>query len=139
MVEKYGPPEWIQPGRLEWGTRWPWKRISVDVARPSRPLEQVVDYDVPTSKVGDLRRFPHGLIVYYEEGELAARSDREELNCLTLNLADDIVSGRMTPAQADGFFRSAVRLAAAGKSSAYMDRLIFDASRKVRGPGNPAH
>jgi hypothetical protein len=126
MVEKYGPPQRMTPARLEWEARWPWKRISVDAARPSRPLEQVVDYYVPNSQLVALSRYPHGLIVYADRGELAARSDQEQLNRLTLNLANDIATGKRTPEQASRFYSTAVELSAAGKSSAYLERLLFE-------------
>lgn len=137
MIEKYGPPQRILAGRLEWEARWPWKRISIDAAGASRPLEQVVDYYVPDAKLAALSRYPHGLAVSPDQGELAARSDREEFNRLTLNLADDIVTGRRTPEQASRFYSNAVELSAAGKSSAYLERLLFEVppEDRLRRPG----
>lgn len=132
MIEKYGPPQRIQPGRLDWEARWPWKRISVDAARPSRPLEQVLDYDVPNSRRAALSRFRSGLIVYSEEGELAARSDREELNYLTLNLAHEIAQGARGPAEARLFHDRIRQLSLTGKESPYTQGLLFRIHPRTR-------
>jgi hypothetical protein len=106
--------------------------MSVDAARPSRTLEQAVDYYVPDSKLAALSRYSHGLVVCADQGELAARSDSEELNRLTLNLADEIVTGKRTPEQAGRFYSDAVELTKAGKSSAYLQRLLFEVTPEDR-------
>jgi hypothetical protein len=132
MIDEYGPPQRVSADRLEWEARWPWKRISVDAAWATRPLEQVVDYYVPDSQLAELSRFAHGLAVYADRGELAARSDSEELNRLALNLADDILTGRRTPEEAGRFFERSVQLSAAGKSSPYLQRLRFEVTPAER-------
>jgi len=125
IVEKYGPPEVVSKDKMEWGAHWPWKRIVVSNT-PLSPLEQAVEYRVPGNKLADLARYPHGLTVNSGAGELSARGDRESLNRLTLNLAHDIVLGKRTPEQASRFFLRTIDLAVAGKSSPYMERLLFD-------------
>jgi len=132
MMDEYGPPQRASSDRLDWEARWPWKRISVDARQPSRPLEQVVDYYVPDSKLAELMRFSHGLAVYSDRGELAARSDSEELNCLSLNLADDILTGKKTLAEAARFYDRTLALSAAGKSSPYLRRLRFEVTPAER-------
>jgi hypothetical protein len=57
-----------------------------------------------------------------------ARSHSEALNRLSLNLADDVAAGRRSPQDADRFFLRTVRLRAAGKSSPYLDQLLFEAA-----------
>jgi hypothetical protein len=59
-------------------------------------------------------------------GELAARSDREALNFLSLNLGMDILTGERTPEEASQYFYKAIELHYAGKSVPYMDKLLFD-------------
>jgi hypothetical protein len=125
MIDKYGPPQWIGADRLEWSGPWPWKRIIIKDA-PVSPLEEVVTYRVPPGKRDELAKFPHGLLVYADMDELGARSNSEELNRLTLNLASDIATGKMTASQASEAFLKTARLSAAGKSSPYLDRLLFD-------------
>jgi len=69
--------------------------------------------------------FPYGSSTYADGPDLAARSNSEELNRLCLNLADDIARGRRTPAEARRFYRRTLSLALSGKSSPYMERLVF--------------
>jgi hypothetical protein len=124
MIERYGPPQEASSFELRWNGPLPWKRIVIQ-DEPQAPLEQVVEYDVPANKLAALDRFPHGLRVYPAEGALGARSDREDRNLLSLNLAVEIASGKTTPEDANRFFVRTLRLHEAGKSSPYMERLLF--------------
>ncbi|MFA6004257.1 MAG: hypothetical protein WC881_09330 [Elusimicrobiota bacterium] len=126
IMEKYGAPQVVTADKLEWYGRWPWKRIVVRADEPLNPLEQVVDYYLSSDNVETLSRFPHGLRIYADKGELGACSDREELNRMALNLANDIVTGRKTPEQASKFFLKTADLSVSGKSSPYMDRMLFE-------------
>ena len=128
MIERYGPPQEISSFELRWDGPLPWKRIVIQ-NEPQSPLEEVAAYAFPADKAAALDRFPHGLRVYAAEGALGARNRREALNFLSLNLADDIATGRTTPEDANRIFIRTVRLQEAGKSSPYMNRLLF------RGPG----
>jgi hypothetical protein len=125
MIGRYGQPEEVHSDRMVWLDRWPWKRIVVSAEASQTPLEQVVDYRVPEGKLRDLQRFSPNLRVDAEQRELSSSSDREDYNRLALNLADDVVGGRLTPAQAKRFFEQTVRLSSAGKSSPYTKRLFF--------------
>ena len=58
-------------------------------------------------------------------GELSARSDREEVNHLRLNLGNDIAVRRMTPEQARILYARILQFEAAGKSSTYLEVLHF--------------
>ena len=124
MVDKFGPPQESSVVKLQWNGPTPWTRIVV-TDHPRTPLEQVVSYRVPASKLAALAAFHHGLQVHADEETLAARGDSEESNRLALNLANDIVTGKMTPAQADSFFTKEIQLAEAGKASPYTERLLF--------------
>ena len=57
---------------------------------------------------------------------MAARSDSEALNFLSLNLGMDILNGQTTPEAASQYFYKAIDLHYAGKSVPYMERLLFD-------------
>jgi hypothetical protein len=126
MIERYGPPQESSAYQLRWHGPRPWKRIVVQ-NEPQSPLEDVVTYDVPPIRLAALDRFPHGLQVYAAEGALSARSDRESLNILSLNLADGIVRGRTTPEEANREFVRILELHDAGKSTPAMERLLFTA------------
>lgn len=126
MLERYGPPERLSPQSMEWDERWPWKSVSVSADSPLSPLTQSVVCHIPEGKPAELARFPHGLMVDEERGEMAARSDREALNFLSLNLGMDILAGRRSPEEASRHFTRAVDLFYAGKSVPEAEKLLFD-------------
>jgi hypothetical protein len=132
MIEKYGPPERLSEGKMEWDDRWPWKRVIVSLRNPRSPLTQAVSCRVPDEKLAELARFPHGLMADSQKEELAARSDREALNFLTLNLGMDILTGRKTPEEASRRFYQAIDLHYAGRSVPYMEKLCFPVPRPPR-------
>jgi peptidoglycan-associated lipoprotein len=124
MIEKYGPPQEVSATELHWRHAAPYESIEVR-NEPRSPLEQVVGYTVPKSKVAQLKRFGHGLSVSPNRQALVARNDSETLNLLTLNLAHSIATGKMTADEADRRFDKTLRLSLSGKSSPEMERLLF--------------
>ena len=110
--------------RLEWTTIPPWKRIEVfDTAAGF--LEHTVSCSIPLQRLPELSSFGWGLNVNARNGEFTARGDSEENNFLCLNLANDIVRGKRTAGEAREFYRDTIRKSMAGKSSIYMERLLF--------------
>ena len=63
-------------------------------------LEQFVDYQVPPERFDDLAAYDGSVIVERTKGEMSARCDKEGLNFLALNLADQIVTGKMSVEEA---------------------------------------
>jgi len=124
MISRYGPPQEMSPIEFNWHNHWPWKSITVR-NDPKAPLKESVVYEVPPDKLSALQRFQHGPLVFPKNSELVASSDREMLNRLSLNLAHDIATGKRTPQEADRFFIRTVRLSESGKSSPYLERLLF--------------
>lgn len=137
-VGEYGEPDAAVPDRLTWGARRPWTRIevfrdAVSSERPARLLE-AVPYAVPTRRWRVLNAFDRGVTYDPVRVELVARTDSEATNLLALNLADEVVQGRRTPADAERFFDETSRLLAAGGASSYAARLMFlPALRKLTG------
>ena len=131
MIEKYGAPDTYSDRMLVWHDNGAWKRTivyreEVEHLFPVKHtdfLEQTVNYKVPVDKVGDLAKFDGSVIVDRTRGELSARCDKEENNRLALNVADEIVRGKRTVADARDFFTKTVETKMAGKSSDYMDML----------------
>ncbi|MBI5240295.1 MAG: hypothetical protein HY926_07460 [Elusimicrobia bacterium] len=124
MVEQYGPPQWASAGQLEWASAAPWKRIVVR-GRGMGFLEQAIVYRLPQDRLGELWSFGRGLRPDLERGELAVTGESEEYNLLCLNLANDIALGRMNAEQARKVHDDIVRKSYAGKSSPYLERLLF--------------
>jgi hypothetical protein len=130
MLERYGAPDADTPEWLAWYDRSPWKRVVVHCLPSESPLEQAVYYRVPEAAEDALRVFGNGLSFSVADRELSAKSDGEELNFLAINLAHDVIEGRSTAVEAQEMFAKTARQAASGKTSRYMDRLLF-------APGGP--
>ena len=130
LMSEYGVPDEVNPDSLVWNNNGPWRRTVVRNARPSAVagedlgiVEQTLSYAVTRPQASNLAAFDDRLVFIPRAGELSARSDREEFNILRLNLADDVVHGRSSPAQArDAYFKT-LALEEAGKTSPDLLRL----------------
>lgn len=131
MIDRYGAPDIVNQEALIWTRRYPWKKIIVHQSR-TNPLEHVVDYNMSAEKAELVRALDHGVQVNAWDAEMSARSDREQLNFLALNLAQEIAVGRRTPEEAREFYVKTANLAVAGKSSPYyMGGLMFKPQRRA--------
>ena len=106
--------------------RPPGHRGPLDAAGLSRAERRL---RVPHGKVEDIGRFDRSIVVDTNYGELSYCSDSEKIDFLALNLADEIARGRKTAAQARGIYAKVSALAAAGKSSPYLEGFIFKPGR----------
>ncbi|MGH7636917.1 MAG: hypothetical protein ACREOK_04635 [Gemmatimonadaceae bacterium] len=108
MIDKYGQPNEQTATRLVWHATGPWKRtilykneVPHDFPKPHTDLlEQFIDYRVPADKYDELAAYDGSVIVERTKGEMSARCDKEAMNFLALNLADEIVRGVRTVQQA---------------------------------------
>lgn len=133
MIEKYGQPDEIAEGHLIWKDNGPWKRTIVhrEEIKHDWPiahtdlLEQTVNYKVPAEKFSDLARFDGSVIAERTKGELSARCDKEEANFLALNLAQEVIEGRKSVKEARAFYEKTIQMMLAGKSSEYLEKLLF--------------
>lgn len=125
MLNRFGPPEKIGWNALMWRDCAPWKRVSVYSKRPAAPLELSVDYLVPPHRLDAVSAFSPDVLADFWHGELTVRGESEELGILALNLADEIAREIRSPEEARDFFKKAAGLSARGKSSPYMERLLF--------------
>lgn len=131
MLERYGPPQVLGEGTATWRERGPWKRITIHGREHFSFLEQTVSYHVPEEAAPALREFGHGLRFDRLNEEITAKSNAEALNILALNLADEMASARRAAPEASAFYVRTARLSAAGKSSPYLERLMFEPYRPL--------
>lgn len=114
MVERYGPPAEVNSASLVWEKTGQWDRTVVrDVTPPYSGAN--------TAELGVIEQtvvFPSGLVK-------TVRSDREELNYLRANLAEDIDAKRMDETQAAVMEEHFLRLERSGRKTGYLDRLRF--------------
>ncbi|UPT74502.1 MAG: hypothetical protein M0D55_01820 [Elusimicrobiota bacterium] len=114
MVERYGPPTEVNSGSLVWERTGQWARTVVrDVARPYSGA-----YTTELGVIEQTAVFPSGLVK-------TVRSDREELNYLRANLAEDVDAQRMDETQAAVMEEHFQRLERSGRKTGYFDRLRF--------------
>ena len=133
MLRKYGPPQEATDRLLIWRDNGPWKRTVVHrngadhaFATPHKDvLEQVVEYKVPLNFFNALSVYNGSVLADRTRGELTAHCDRETTNFLALNLAHDIIRGRLTAEQAREAHTSALQELMAGKSPDYTQKLMI--------------
>jgi hypothetical protein len=130
MMERHGPPNALGQGTATWYERGPWKRITLHGREQFNCLEQSVSYHVPAEAVSALGDFGHGLRFDLVDEELTATSNAEELNILALNLAVEVTSARRGAEEASDLYVRTARLSAAGKSSQYVEKLMFEPMRR---------
>jgi hypothetical protein len=63
-------------------------------------LIQVLAIDVPVERFSDLAQFDGSVTASRTNGELIAACDREENNFIALNLASDVINGKLSVQQA---------------------------------------
>jgi hypothetical protein len=138
LLAEYGPPQRIEPDRLVWRNASPWSRIAVwdtanyyPEAMGSNSLEQTLLYEVPQDKRQDLAAFSDKLVVSQDGKELSVLGNSESFDFLALNLADEIVRGKLSPEGARSCYDRIYRLSQAGKSSPYTQGLLFSTNRAV--------
>lgn len=132
-VERYGYPDEIALEQLGWNERAPWKRIIANrngvphlFPRPHEDLlEHWILYRVWPERRGDLARFERSLIVAGAGTELGVRCDREEMCCLTLNLAHEVITGRRDVHDARRTYTEKVLGLLSGKVDPYTTALQF--------------
>lgn len=133
-MARYGMPDEVGEDAMVWRANGPWKRTTVHRrawlryvfgAEPDC-VENTVAYEVPARSLEDLARFDDRVSADPARAELSSRAGSEAVNYLTLNLADEIVNGKRTVAEAKAFRARIMRLADSGKSSPYLAGLLFE-------------
>jgi hypothetical protein len=147
LIAKYGEPVGVTPDHLVWENNGPWKKtvLNRDEIPHNFPmphtdfLEQTVAYKVPTDKFDDLAAYDGSVIVERTKGTLTARCDKEELNILALNLANDVVTGKRSVQDARDFYAKTAMAFKNGEKPPYTQKLQFSlASNRAGDPDQPA-
>lgn len=145
LTRKYGAPAAVTADEAVWGKAGPWKRSVVyrvevphDFPGPHTDvMQQWLDYKVPTSMYDELAMFDGSVVVERTAGEMSARCDKEGANLLAVNLADAIVTGKMTVDAARTKYGEQIMLMKAGKSAPYTEKLMFSPAGDTRDPDHP--
>lgn len=105
LISKYGDPTERTSQSLVWRNIAPFKRITVYKEVYSHrfpllhqtPVEHVVSYKAPSDRVDDVWRFSGAVTLDRVKGEMSAIGMNEPMNILSMNLANDIMTGKRTP------------------------------------------
>lgn len=143
MIVKYGQPAEVTATMLVWHNNGPWKRtiLNREEVPHSFPmphtdlLEQFIDYRVPPGKFDDLAIYDGSVIAERTKGEMSARCDKEEMNFLALNLANDVATGARSADQARAAYAEQAMAFKQHKPAPLTERLRFNVSRG--GTGDP--
>ncbi len=147
VKEKYGLPQEATASRLIWFANGPWKRTILyrDVVQHDFPmphpdlLEMVIDYQVPPDKFDELAQYDGSVIVERTKGEISARCDKEEMNLLAINLANDIVTGKRSVEEARTFYAETAMAFMNGQSDPYVEAFQFEVPQQgTADPDQPA-
>jgi len=139
MMTRYGAPDVVGMSRMIWHGNGPWKRTIVrDLPRRYAGahdedlgvIEQTVSYKATPEQAATLASLGGRLTIDVAAMEMSSRSDREEVNFMRLNLANDAILGVLGVSDARVAYARLLNLDASGKSTPYMQGLIF-------GPGRP--
>jgi hypothetical protein len=145
LTRKYGAPAESTAHRLAWYGNGPWKRTvlykeEVPHNFPMKHkavLEQVIHYKVPVAKFGELAEYDGAITASRLLGELSARSESEDSNFLTLNLAHDIVTGERNVQQALAYHAQVIRGKMIGERGAYLEKLKFTPPKTSAATADP--
>ncbi len=140
LMERYGPPDEVRRDRLAWRGNAPWEITTVSDAWPQ--LDQATDADLgvvaqtvrlsltPFQAAAAVAAAADERVTYDPvHHELTARSDREEVNILRLNLAVDAAQSRLSVAEARQQYARDLMLEASGKVLPDMQVLRFTPDR----------
>ena len=109
LVDYYGQPDEYSSSWLVWyNTKDGWKRtvLSAEEVPHNFPaphtdyLEQFINYRVPVSMFCDLAEYDGSVIAERTKGELSARCGGTSMNFVAINLAHDIITGKLSVAEA---------------------------------------
>lgn len=138
MMEKYGKPNESTAHMLIWYNNAPWKRTTIvnEETKHIFPvdhvdvMEQVIDYKVPPNKFSDLAAYDGSVTVRRTDGEMSAKCDKEGANFLAINLANDVITGKKSVAEARTFYATVItEFALQNKMSPYMESFQFTVSK----------
>jgi hypothetical protein len=133
LIGKFGIPDEVTSTTLVWRDRGVWKKTVLmrDEIPHDFPMShtdyllQTINYKVPIGKYDELARYDGSVIVDRTKGTLSARCDREEMNILALNLANDIITGKKTVEEARDYYAKTAMKVKEGGTDPYVQALQF--------------
>lgn len=146
IIEKYGVPQEATASRLIWYNNGPWKRTIVhrDAVPHNFPtphpdfLEQTINYRTPVDLFDDIAFYDGSCYPDRTRGEVTAICDKEEMNMLSINLFNDIVTGKRTAEDAKVcMIEIGANFLLHNISSPYVERFLFPEQHNTGDPDYP--
>ena len=145
MTQKYGAPAAMTPEMAMWGKTGRWKRTVVYgkeyphefPAHHTDVMQQWIDYKAPPQTYAALAAYDGSVVVERTSGEMSARCDKEAANFLALNLADELVRGKRSIADARRTYGEQIMAMKAGRPAPYTERLMFGEMTNTNDPDRP--
>jgi hypothetical protein len=142
LTAKYGLPQSISEEMIMWERNSPFKRTVVFKEEVSHQfpmnhsdiLQQTINYRVPNNMISELSKLDGSLIVDRTKGELSARNEKEEMNILSLNLADKIIRGEMGTEEARREYARNAEAFEAGSRGPLVTQLGFELQGNTSDP-----
>lgn len=143
MIAKYGNPTETTSESLIWRNFAPFKAIIVHKAVYSHrfpllhqnSLEHIVDYKAPMNKIDDVWRYNGSIVLNRTKGEMSSFADNEAMNILALNLAHNVLTGRMGSEAARVTYGKETLNFMNGNKTAYTQVLNFGTQFETADPG----
>lgn len=133
IAQKYGAPDIVGSDLLVWQNKGPyvWIQVNSNEVKHNFPMEHkdvldiAIPYKVPVTMYTKLAEFDGSATAMRTRGLLVASCFMEGLDILILNLANDVVTGKKTPAQARMAFGEIAMGMMKGEKNPYTDSLQF--------------
>jgi hypothetical protein len=137
MSQKYGQPDEATASMAIWNNNGPWKKTIIykEEWKHKFPkghtdyVEQFINYKAPVDKYDDIAKYDGSIIVERTAGLMSARCDKEEMNFLAINLANEVATGKRSVEDAREFYAKTAVEFMAGKSSPYTEKLLFEIAK----------
>lgn len=146
MVEQWGSPDLTSGQMLQWNGRGPYERIIIfhrswAHSFPSPHQDFIfheVSMKVPLERVPEIMRFNGSILVDRTRGMVGVHCDSPAHNIMSLNLAYEIAQGKRTAASARRFYADAIAREQAGKTSRYLNGIVFQPTTNNEDPDRPS-
>ena len=135
LIEYYGEPDEFSESRLIWHNTFDgWKRTELSnqevphnfPAPHTDFLEQFINYQVPVDMYSKLAEYDGSVIIERTKGEMSARCGGTAMNFVAINLAHDIITGKMTVKEARTEYGHLYEAYKAGRKPPYTEAFNFE-------------
>lgn len=145
MEAKYGKPNGATSDMLVWNNNGVWlktivykKEMKHDFPKPHTDVvEQWVNYRVPMNDYCKLAAYDGSVTANRTNGTISARCDKEAMNFLALNLANEMIKNNKTSDQAREDYAKDAMAFMEGKKPSSTQKLNFNSDPSAADPDKP--